>query len=104
MKTVHRISLPDSGRSMWYDLDKRFSPLNETLARIPMPWESDRAQLEGTWLSSVDDPALLDLWFPEELMNELKAMGFVQYKYLVKHWVELPNEIVFDIDTAIRLD
>ena len=84
MKTVHRVALPGDGRSMWYDREGKFSPINETLESFPMPWDEQREVLdrEGIWLSSVDDPTLLETWFPEGLLDDLKKMGFVERKFL----------------------
>lgn len=106
MKTVHRIAIPGDGRSMWYDREGRFSPVNETLESFPMPWDEQREVLdrEGIWLSSVDDPGLLETWFPDGLLDDLRKMGFVERKFEVQHWVELPNEIVFRLDTAKEVE
>lgn len=101
-KTVHRLALPRDGRSMWYDREGHFSPIVPEIEVFPMPRDEQRISLdrEGVWLSSVDDPNALELWFPDGLVDRLKAMGFVERKFEVQHWVELPNEIVFRLDTA----
>lgn len=101
-KVVHRIALPSGGRSMWYDMEGNFSPINKTLEMMPMPFETDRHQLgeSGVWLSSVEDINLLETWFPDGLLDELKRIGFVLHKYEIRQWVEKPNELVFNIETA----
>jgi len=101
-KIVHRIAMPGDGRSMWYDRDGFFCPVVPEVERFPMPLDQQRIALDvnGTWLSSVDDPNALALWFPDGLVDRLKALGFVQRVFEVQHWVDLPNETVFRLDTA----
>lgn len=101
MKVVHRLSGPGDSRSMWYDRDGNFSPIIPEVETLPMPYDPQRPALDqnGVWLSSVDDPASLELWFPG-LIDRLKAVGFVQRTFEVQHWVDLPNEVVFRLDTA----
>lgn len=101
-KVVYRVAMPSRGRSMWYDLEGNFSPINDTLEKMPMPYEHERHMLgdKGTWLSSVDDASLLETWFPDGLLDELKRIGFVLHTYEIQEWVEYPNEYVFNIETA----
>lgn len=105
-KLVHRIALPGDGRSMWYDREGNFSPINKTLEMMPMPYDGERQALQenGTWLSSTEDVSLLDVWFPDGLLEELKQLGFVHRTFEVQHWIEKPNEIVFNIETAKEVE
>lgn len=98
-KIVHRISQKNDGRSMWYDRDAVFDPVEEVFAEIPMERDS-RQSLEGDWLSSVDDLSLLRLWFPN-MGGLLKGMNFELQSFYVKEWVQFPNEIVFNRETAV---
>ena len=101
---VYRISAPGDGRSMWYDRDGIFRPILPEVEVVPLeidPFRLDLAE-RGTWLSGVKDHALLEAWFPG-LVPKLTALGFVTRKFIVKHWHELPNEIVFDTGTALEV-
>ena len=103
-KTIYRISMPNNGRSMWYDRNGVFAPITPEVAVVPMEIDPFRIDLNtrGDWLSAVSDPSLLKVWFPDTLELLLK-MGFVQQTFVVRHWHELPNEIVFDRNTAIEI-
>lgn len=98
-KTVYRMSMPGDGRSMWYSRDGVFDPIIPEVESLPMPIDSFRQDLGGIWLSSVDDPTLLDLWFPG-IVGQLESLGFVTRTYVARHWHQLPHEIVFDLSTA----
>lgn len=100
--TVYRISMARDGRSMWYDRDATFDPIEETFAAIPMPPDARKFLAEqhgGEWLSSVDDPSLLKLWFPNQ-GGLFKALGFVAQEFHVTEYATLPNEVVFNRETA----
>lgn len=99
---VHRISAADSSRSMWYQRDGTFDPIVPEVEVVPMPIEMLRLDLGRDWLSGVSDPELLEVWFPG-LQPKLQTMGFITRKFIVQHWVELPNEIVFDLSTATEV-
>lgn len=101
--TVYRISAAGDARSMWYDRDGTFNPIVPEVEAVPMPVDAMRLDKGPNWLSSVDDPALLELWFPG-LQNRLAAMGFVTRKFVAQHFIRLPNEIVFDLSTATEVD
>lgn len=101
-KTIYRISLPNDGRSIWYDREGFFAPLTPEVAAVPMENDPFRVHLAGDWLSAVSDPELLKLWFPDTL-QQLLDLGFVQQSFIAKHWHELPNEIVFDRTTAVEI-
>lgn len=105
-KIVHRIALPRDGRSMWYDKEARLDPILPGVESIPMPYDELRAELDrdGTWLSSVEDDTLLETWFPDGLLAELYALGFIHRVFEIQHWVDLPNETVFKMETARELE
>lgn len=98
-KTVYRISQKKDGRSMWYDRDAIFDPIEEVFAEIPMERDS-RQSLKGDWLSSVDDLSLFKLWFPN-MGGMLKGLNFELQSFCVKEWVQFPNEIIFNRETAV---
>lgn len=100
---VYRISRRGDGRSMWYDRDGSFDPLEEVFANTPMPEDARKNLINGDWLSSVDDLELLKLWFPN-LGKTFEKLNFVAQKFTVKEWVKFPNEIVFNRETALLED
>lgn len=87
---------------MWYDRSGLLAPVTQEIASVPMDTDPFRLNLGETWLSSVEDPNLLKLWFPDTL-STLLSMGFVQRVFLAKHWHDLPNETVFDLTTATEV-
>lgn len=87
---------------MWYDRDGLFAPITPEIAQVPMGIDPFRLDLGANWLSAVDDPELLKLWFPETL-QQLLDIGFTQRIYVAQHWRELENEIVFDSNTATEI-
>lgn len=103
---VWRMSAPGDGRSMWYDRDGIFSPVAAEVEVLPMPYDPQRVHLDesGIWLSSVSNIDFLQVWFPEGLIEKLTALGYTTHRFRARHWVELPNEIVFRLDTATEVD
>lgn len=103
---VWRMSAPGDGRSMWYDREGRFNPIDPAVEVLSMPIDLMRVVLNksATWLSSVESPDLLDVWFPAGLQQRLRVAGFVTHKFFVRHYFRLPNEIVFKAETATEVD
>lgn len=97
---VYRISSRGDGRSMWYDRDANFDPLEKIFEDIPMPEDMRKKLGNGDWLSSVDDPELFKLWFPN-LGKTFEKMNFVAQKLTVQEWARFPNEIVFNRESAV---
>ena len=101
--TVYRLSMRLDGRSMWYDRAARFDPVDQVFADIPMPLDARQAlhrERGGEWLSSTENLSLLRLWFPN-MGGVLKKMGFVAHEVQVQEYAHLPNEVVFNRDTAV---
>lgn len=96
---VYRISGPKDGRSMWYDPDGKFDPIIPELEAVPMELDPFRLHLQGKWLSAVDQPNLLETWFPG-LIPKLTNLGFLTREFIATEWHQLPNEIVFNLNTA----
>lgn len=99
---VYRISGPGTGRSMWYDMDGKFSPILPELEAVPMDIDPFRLHLQNDWLSAVDQPDLLEKWFPG-LLPQLTALGFITREFIATEWHQLPNEIVFNSETAVEV-
>lgn len=101
--TVYRISMAKDGRSMWYDRDGSFDPVEQAFADIPMPPDARRMLADlhgGEWLSSVSDIDLFKVWFPNKGQIFTK-MGFIAQEFQVQEYATLPNEVVFNRDTAV---